>query len=234
MMQNNIIAYEDEDVIIIDKPRNMQVYDNKNSISADLLSAIGKSEDVSNFKVVQKLDKETNGLMVIAKNDNAFEFISKQISSNKMARKCLAIVFGNFDNSKLTINLPISYNTHSNGSKLSVNRNGSKAITEVSIIKSFNQRSLIECVPKSGGSVMQVRVHLAYIHHPVLNDKIYGIKNDYGQFMSKGKMFMKNSDYGHFLFVNKLSFIHPTTKNKVSFETKPDTFFSEALSQIEQ
>jgi 23S rRNA pseudouridine1911/1915/1917 synthase len=162
--------------------------------------------------IVHRLDRNTTGLIVIAKDNDTYENLVAQITSKQLIRKYLAIVHNRFKDNHLMLKLPIM-RSKSVPSKMTISDDSQAkvAITEIKVLKNFNQGSLIECVLHTG-KTHQIRVHLSYIHHPVYNDPVYGSSDGY-------------KDYDQFLHAHYLSFIHPKTNQILEFKSQPDKTF---------
>jgi 23S rRNA pseudouridine1911/1915/1917 synthase len=163
--------------------------------------------------IVHRLDKDTTGLLVIAKNKKTYLALIKQIADRILVRKYLALVHHNFNDKFLLLKLPIA-RSKQNKLKMVVSDepNAKPAQTEVIVLENYPQGSLIECKLLSGRT-HQIRVHMAYIHHPIFNDELYGTYDGY-------------KNYGQFLHAYYLSFIHPITGNLMEFQIKPDNIFN--------
>jgi 23S rRNA pseudouridine1911/1915/1917 synthase len=168
---------------------------------------------------VHRLDKNTTGLIIIARNKLAYEALTEQISKNAIKRKYLAIVHKQFTENHLLLKLPISRIKNKSQFVVSRNKTAKDSITEIHVIKNLHNAALIECELKTGRT-HQIRVHLAYIKHPIFNDSIYGKNDGY-------------KDYEQFLCANYISFFHPKTLKKMEFTIKPDRIFNELLQKLQ-
>lgn len=217
------IVYQDDYLLVINKPKNMLVhptpYDDANTIVNNLKGVI----DFNNFTdqtrpgIVHRLDKNTSGLMVIAKNQKVLDSLQKQIISNQLKRKYKALVHGHFNDKHLMIKTPI-IRCSDNTTKMVVSDDPKAlpAITEVILIDNLKQEmALVECILHTGRT-HQIRVHLKYIHHPIFNDTLYGCDDDY-----KG--------YEQFLHAYSLGFIHPITKKHMNFSIELEPTFAKVL-----
>jgi 23S rRNA pseudouridine1911/1915/1917 synthase len=181
--QLNII-YQDDDIIIIDKPANLIVHpDNPNQKNTLIDQLIKYCPSIKNIGdeplrpgIVHRLDKDTSGLIVVAKNNQAFEHLKKQFQERKVIKKYLALVHGQVKNNKGTITKAISPSRKSHLKRSALlNKNAKSAWTEYRVIKKFNNYTLLEVYPKTGRT-HQIRVHLASIGHPIAGDKQYKFK----------------------------------------------------------
>ena len=174
------IVYEDENVAVINKPKNMITHPTVKETSGTLVNAIlykygaeGLS-DVNGIMrpgIVHRLDRNTSGLIMIAKNNRAHEFLAEQIRTKSAKRKYLAIVHGNFENNTGTINAPISRNP-SKPEKMGVVEGGKSAVTHYKVLEQFKGFSFVELELETGRT-HQIRVHMSHIGHPIVNDSLY-------------------------------------------------------------
>lgn len=217
-----IIVYEDDSVIVINKPKNMLThhtkYDTNNTVIDYLMHKINinEFEDKSRPGIVQRLDRNTTGLMVVAKNIEAYNSLINQISNNALIKKYLAIVHGKFKNDSLIIKCPI-IRSKKNTTKMVVSDDpkAKDATTLIKVLKQSDQLSLIECTLLTGRT-HQIRVHMNFIHHNVLNDPLYGHEDGY-------------KCYDQFLHSYHLSFYHPITKELLEFKSIPDNTFNSVI-----
>ena len=174
------IVYEDENIAVINKPKNMITHPTVKETSGTLVNAIlykygaeGLS-DVNGIMrpgIVHRLDRNTSGLIMIAKNNSAHEFLAEQIRTKSAKRKYLAIVHGNFENNTGTINAPISRNP-SKPEKMGVVEGGKSAVTYYKVLEQFKGFSFVELELETGRT-HQIRVHMSHIGHPIVNDSLY-------------------------------------------------------------
>ncbi|MFA5481490.1 MAG: RluA family pseudouridine synthase, partial [Bacilli bacterium] len=178
------IVYEDEDLIIINKPRGLVVHPgagNKKSTLANALMYHTRHLSAINGEfrpgIVHRIDKETSGLLAVAKNDNAHNELSKQLKAHTMARKYFALVHGVINEDDGKIIAPLARD-HKNRLKMAVNvRDGKEAITHFHVLKRFAKATLIECLLETGRT-HQIRAHFEYIKYPLVGDSLYGVRND--------------------------------------------------------
>lgn len=174
------IVYEDDDIIVVNKPKNMLTHPTIKETKGTLVNALlykygyeGLS-DVNGILrpgIVHRLDRNTTGLLMAAKNNNAHAFLSEQIKNKSAIRKYYAVVFGNFDNSSGVIDLPIGRNPKK-PEKMCVIDEGKPSVTEYKVIEQFKGYSFVELTLKTGRT-HQIRVHMSYLGHPVVNDSLY-------------------------------------------------------------
>nr|QIQ09878.1 hypothetical protein PlMoll_0410 [uncultured Mycoplasmataceae bacterium] len=217
-----IIVYEDDSVVVVNKPKNMLThhtkYDTDNTVVDYLIHKVNvdEFEDKSRPGIVQRLDRNTTGLMVVAKNIEAYNSLINQISNNTLTKKYLTIVHGKFKKDSLIIKCPI-IRSKKNTTKMVVSDDpkAKDATTIIKVLKESNELSLIECTLVTGRT-HQIRVHMNFIHHNVLNDPLYGHEDGY-------------KDYDQFLHSYHLSFYHPITKELLEFKSVPDNTFNSVI-----
>ena len=166
--------------------------------------------------IVHRLDKDTSGLMVVAKDEKTMELLSEMIFKKEVERKYLAIVDGVIKENTATIDAPIGRDT-SNRQKMAINPSGKNAITHIKVIERFKNNTFIECLLDTGRT-HQIRVHLSYINHRVTNDPVYGEGNEFGQMLHS----------------YSIKFIHPITKKELYFEQDPPKEFIEELNKLRE
>lgn len=219
------IIYEDEYLLIINKASGMVVHPAAGNYEHTLVNAlIGRYESLPGDEVrpglVHRLDKDTSGLMVVAKEEKTMEMLSSMIANKEIERKYLAIVDGVIKHETGTIDAPIGRDLN-NRQKMNVTDVNSKdAITHFVVLKRFNKNTLIECKLETGRT-HQIRVHMNYIGYPIVNDPIYG---------KKGKC----TSFGQMLHSYSIKFIHPITKKELYFKVEPPKEFKEKLEELEQ
>lgn len=218
------IVYEDNEIIVVNKPQQMVVHPGAGNISGTLVNALlfhcknlSGINGILRSGIVHRIDKNTSGIIVIAKNDNAHIFLSKQFANHTIDREYIAIVHGNMYGSGV-INKPIGRNPH-NRKKMSVNKNGRIAITNYNTLENFNCYTLIKVVLETGRT-HQIRVHMASINHPVLGDDVYG------------KPDTKFDLIGQVLHAGTLGFIHPATRKYIRFEQEPPQYFLDLIKKL--
>ena len=219
------IVYEDDDVIVINKPKGMVVHPAFGHVSGTLVNALMyHCKDLSGINgvmrpgIVHRIDKDTSGLLVVCKNDKAHLALSEQLSNKTCHREYLAIVHHPFSHEHGTINAPIGRD-EKDRQKMAVTPNNSKeAITHFTVLENFKDYALVRCRLETGRT-HQIRVHMQYIKHPIAGDPKYGHR----------KTIDTN---GQLLHACKLEFIHPTIKEYMSFEAEPDQTFKNILEKL--
>ncbi len=223
------IVYEDKDILIINKPQGMVVHPSNGHYEHTLVNAIlYHCHDLSGINgvyrpgIVHRIDKDTSGLICVAKNDSAHIFLAEQLKDHTMSRKYIALVRGVIPENSGEINLPIGRDQN-NRQKMGVTRTNSKeAITYFKVIKRFKDHTLVECRLKTGRT-HQIRVHFSYIGFPVEGDPLYAGKK-YDTLYKKGQLLVATS----------LTLIHPSSKKEMTFNIDLPDYFKEVLSQLEE
>ena len=191
------IVYEDDDLLIINKKSGMVTHPAPGNYENTLVNALIGKYQLSNNElrpgIVHRLDKDTSGLMLVAKNDYTHEKLSNMIQEKKVERYYLALVEGTFNHETGTIDAPIGRDPKNREKQIVTSVNSKKAITHFKVIKRYNNYTLIECKLETGRT-HQIRVHMAYINHPVVGDPLYGKK-------------IKDSDFGQLLHSYKIKFL---------------------------
>lgn len=170
--------------------------------------------------VVHRIDKDTSGLVIIAKNDKAHIDISDQIKNREVKKTYLALVRGNIKENEAVINMPIGRSSKDR-KKMAVDKKGKEAITEFKVLKRYNGYTYIEVDIKTGRT-HQIRVHMAEIGYPIVGDEVYS--NGKNPFNVKGQM----------LHAAGLEFVHPTTKKSVKFEAPLPVYFKNVLKELDK
>ena len=176
------IRYEDDDMLVVNKPKNMlthpTVLEQENTLVNALLYKYGNNLSTINGEmrpgIVHRLDRNTSGLLMIAKNNNAHELLAEKIKQKTAKRHYLAVVSGNLDFEEKTISAPIGRNP-SNPAKMAVVEGGKPSITHIKVLERFKGYTFIELILETGRT-HQIRVHLSHIGHPIVNDSFYGGK----------------------------------------------------------
>ena len=212
------IVYEDDDVIVVNKPQGMVVHPAPGHSDHTLVNALlyhtkdlAKSPEGFRPGIVHRIDKDTSGRLMIAKNDKASQTLDDQLAHKTNKRIYWAIVHGNFSEENGTIDAPIGRNPYDR-KKMAVVERGKKAITHFKVLKQFKGYSLIECQLETGRT-HQIRVHLDYIGHAVAGDPLYGPRKTL-----KGN--------GQFLHAKVLGFKHPRTCKWMDFSLEPPHSFN--------
>ena len=218
-------VYEDTDVIVVNKPQGMVVHPAPGNESGTLVNALLYHCELSAINgvvrpgIVHRIDKDTSGLLVVAKNNEAHLFLSEQIKEHSFTREYEAVVYGNLKNDKGTIDAPIGRHPVKR-KQMAVTDKGSKhAITHYTVIERFGDFTHVRLRLETGRT-HQIRVHMAYIGHPVAGDDVYGPKK------------VITSLSGQCLHAKKVGFIHPITNKYLEFESDLPDYFTKFLKGI--
>ncbi|HFI0469882.1 TPA: RluA family pseudouridine synthase [Streptococcus suis] len=218
------IVYQDEDVAVVNKPQGMVVHPSAGHTSGTLVNALlYHVKDLSGINgvlrpgIVHRIDKDTSGLLMIAKNDEAHTKLAAELKDKKSLRKYWAIVHGNLPNDRGMIEVPIG-RSEKDRKKQAVTAKGKEAVTRFQVLERFGDYSLVELTLETGRT-HQIRVHMAYIGHPVAGDEAYGPKKTL-----KG--------HGQFLHARTLGFTHPRTGEVVEFTAEAPAIFQETLEKL--
>jgi 23S rRNA pseudouridine1911/1915/1917 synthase len=219
------IIYEDKDVIVINKPQEMVVHPAPGNYSGTLVNALlYHCKDLSGINgvirpgIVHRIDKDTSGILVIAKNDNAHNKLSEQLKEHTMTRTYLALVEGNIKVDQGTVNAPIGRHPIDR-IKMAIVKDGREAVTHFRVLERFGDYTLVQCNLETGRT-HQIRVHMAHIGHPLVGDAVYGYKKQ--KFNLKGQV----------LHAKVLGFIHPTTGEYIEFHSEVPIYFKELLEKL--
>ena len=220
------IIYEDEDVAVINKPQGMVVHPSAGHTSGTLVNALMYHiKDLSTINgvvrpgIVHRIDKDTSGLLMIAKNDISHRALAEELKDKKSLRKYLAIVHGNLPNDRGMIEAPIG-RSEKDRKKQAVTAKGKEAVTRFQVLERFGNYTLVELTLETGRT-HQIRVHMAYIGHPVAGDPLYGPRKTL-----KGQ--------GQFLHARTLGFTHPRTGEVMTFTAEAPAIFQERLEELRQ
>ncbi len=221
------IVYEDEDVIIVNKPSGMVVHPAVGTPSGTVVNGLMYlSKQLSSINgeyrpgVVHRIDKNTSGLLMFAKNDKAHECLSVQLQQKTTTRKYIALVHGVIAEDKLIIDAPIGRDSNDRKKMTVTAKNSKDAITNVTVIERFKDYTLVEC-QLTTGRTHQIRCHMKYIGYPIVGDPEYGRK--------------KSIDCdGQALHAKTLGFVHPTTEEYIEFDSELPTKILEAIEFIKE
>ncbi len=220
------IVYEDEDVIVINKPQGMCVHPAPGNESGTLVNALmhhcGESLSAINGVIrpgiVHRIDKDTSGLLVAAKNNEAHLHLSDQLKERKALRKYNALVNGNIREDSGTIDKPIARHPNDR-KKMAIVHGGREAVTHFNVLERYNGYTLVECILETGRT-HQIRVHMASIGHSIVGDKVYGAKKE--RFKLDGQL----------LHARTIGFVHPKTGETVQFSSELPKYFEDVLKKL--
>lgn len=218
------IRYEDEDIIVINKPRGLIVHPTSTTSEPTLVNGVlYHCHDLSGINgvnrpgVVHRIDKDTTGLIIMAKNDRAHLFLSQQLADKTMNRKYYALVNGVIPHDNGTIDAPIGRDPKDRQKMAVTDKNGKDAVTKFFVLERFRKHTLIECHLMTGRT-HQIRVHMSYIGYPIVNDPKYAPRK------------MKGN--GQLLHAFELTFIHPTTLKRMTITCPRPDDFEEYLEEL--
>lgn len=219
------VIYEDNDVIVVNKPTGMIVHPSVGINSGTLVNALlYHCKDLSGINgvirpgIVHRIDKETSGLLMVAKNDFAHRNLSEQLREHSVERKYVAIVHGVINHEFGKVNAPIGRDPKDRQKMTVTDINAKEACTNFRVIERFKDATLIECRLETGRT-HQIRVHMQFIGHPVFGDPKYGYKKD-------------DCSFGQYLHAKTLGFVHPSTGEMVSFDSPLPKEFDELINKL--
>jgi len=219
------IVYEDEYLLVVNKPSGMVVHPAPGNYSKTLVNALMYycNDNLSRVNgtvrpgIVHRIDADTSGLLVVAKNDEVHNKLAEQISKKTVKREYVALVHGIINEDSATIDAPIGRDKN-NRKKMAVTAENSKeAVTHLYVLERLNNATLIKCVLETGRT-HQIRVHLNYINHPIVNDPVYGLKKQ------------ENETFGQMLHAKTLGFVHPVKNEYMEFSTDVPKEFTDIVN----
>lgn len=218
------VIYEDNDLMVINKESGMVVHPAPGHYTKTLVNALLYRFNISKTSnmrpgIVHRLDKDTSGLMLVAKNEETHEKLASMIANKEVERHYLAITEGVIKSDTGTIDAPIGRDPNNRQKMQVTDVNAKNAITHFKVLERFKKNTLIECILETGRT-HQIRVHLAYIGYPILNDLTY----------SKGKC----SEFGQMLHSTSIKFKHPRTNEELYFKVEPPQEFKDKLKELEE
>ncbi len=218
------VVYEDCDLLVINKASGMVVHPAPGHYSHTLVNALLYRFQISGGEkyrpgIVHRLDKDTSGLMMVAKGEKTHEKLSRMIANKEVERHYLAIVDGVIKHDTGTIDAPIGRDANNRQKMAVTDVHGKEAVTHFRVLETFSNHTLVECILDTGRT-HQIRVHMAYIGHPVSNDPLYG----------RGK----STEFGQMLHSKSIKFKHPTTGKELFFEVDPPKEFLEKLEKLRE
>ncbi len=221
------IVYEDDDIILVNKPQNMVVHPANGHYSGTLVNALmfHCKDNLSGINgimrpgIVHRIDKDTSGILIIAKNDKAHQSLASQLEDHSMTRVYYAIVYNNLKNDTGTIDAPIGRHPIDRKKMAVTDKNSKRAVTHYEVLQRFKKYTFIRLKLETGRT-HQIRVHMAYIGNPLLGDNVYGKEKQPFNLI------------GQVLHAKVLGFIHPTTNEYMEFETELPQYFKELLKKL--
>ncbi|SKC87283.1 RluA family pseudouridine synthase [Maledivibacter halophilus] len=222
------IIYEDKDLLVVNKPQGMVVHPAPGHYSGTLVNALlYHSKSLSSINgiirpgIVHRIDKDTSGLLMIAKNNKAHNSLAAQLKEHSINRVYYALVNGNIKVGSGTIDAPIGRHPVNRLKRAVVEKNSKKAVTHFKVIESYSGYTLVELKLETGRT-HQIRVHMSYLGYPLVGDPLYGIKKK--KFNLKGQM----------LHAKVLGFIHPTTLKYMEFNSELPEYFKALLKKMQR
>ena len=224
------IMYEDDDILIVDKEKGMVVHPANGNYSGTMVNSLMYShkDKLSSINgtirpgIVHRIDKDTSGILVVAKNDNAHKKLSEQFKVHSITRKYIALVKGIIKEDTMDIDYPIGRSSKDRKKMAVTYKNSKEAKTHIKVLKRFynSNVTLVEATLETGRR-HQIRVHMAYVGHPLVGDEVYGKKDP--RFKIEGQM----------LHAKTLGFIHPTKNSYIEFESNLPEYYLEILKKLE-
>lgn len=221
------IAYEDSDLLVVNKPKGMVVHPAAGNYEGTLVNALlyhcGSTlsgiNGVIRPGIVHRIDKDTSGLLIVAKNDFAHLSLAQQIKEHSFHRAYEAVVYGNVKEDSGTVNQPIGRHPKERKKMAVTDKNSKNAVTHYEVIKRYTNFTHIRCVLETGRT-HQIRVHMSYIGHPLAGDSVYGPKK-----------VIKSLD-GQCLHAREIGFVHPRNGEYIEFESPLPSYFTDFLNKI--
>ncbi|HHT98950.1 MAG TPA: RluA family pseudouridine synthase [Acholeplasma sp.] len=218
------IVYEDSYLLVVNKPEGLVVHPAESYDGPTLVHGLlYQSDELSSINgvkrpgIVHRIDKDTSGLLIVAKNDIAHQRLSEAFSKHEVKRIYTALVYGKIDVLKGVIDMPIGRH-RTNRLKMAVDPEGKRAVTHFKVLEQFDKYTLIECELETGRT-HQIRVHMAHIGYPIVGDPIYGPKDVIG-------------DTGQFLHAHTLTFVHPIKNEHMTFTVDMPESFKQMLNKL--
>lgn len=218
------VVYEDSDVVVVNKPQGMVTHPCEGTPDGTLVNAlVYRIKDLSGINgvlrpgIVHRLDKDTSGLLVVAKNDVAHRSLAEQIEKKTAGRYYIALLHGNVKENDGVIDKPIA-RSKKERKKMAIDENGRRAVTHYRVLQRFGSYTLVMFRLETGRT-HQIRVHAKYVNHPVVGDVLYGNKDSFGL-------------SGQLLHAYRLTFVHPTTGKEMVFSAPLPDYFIEVLKKL--
>lgn len=221
------IIYEDDDLLVVNKKKGMVVHPAVGNYEKTLVNALlyhcGDSlsgiNGVLRPGIVHRIDKDTSGLLIVAKNDYSHSFLAEQIKEHSFTREYEAVVYGILKDNEGTIDAPIGRSPNDRKKMCVIYKNSKNAVTHYSVIERYRGYTHIKCRLETGRT-HQIRVHMAYLGHPVAGDSVYGVKKE------------KVNFEGQCLHARKIGFIHPRSKEYLEFTSELPDYFNDFLIKL--
>ena len=223
------IVYEDNDLLVVNKPKGMVVHPANGNYTGTLVKALMYhcKDSLSGINgvirpgIVHRIDKDTSGLLIVAKNDSAHLSLAEQIKEHSFTRAYEAVLYGNIKEDEITVNQPIGRSPKDRKKMAVTLKNSKNATTHFYVIKRYGDFTHVRCVLETGRT-HQIRVHSAYIGHPVAGDEVYGPKK------------VITALGGQCLHAKQIGFVHPKTNEYLEFESELPEYFTDFLDKLEK
>lgn len=225
------IVYEDEDIVIVNKPKGMVVHPGNGNYSGTMVNSLmyshrGKLSGINGIVrpgIVHRIDKDTSGLLVVAKNDKAHKVLADKFKEHDITREYICLVKGIIQKDNITINLPIGRSDKDRKKMAVTKKNSRNAITHIKVLKRFKKSGYTLVSAKlETGRTHQIRVHMSYIGHPIVGDDVYSKgTNEFGI-------------TGQMLHAKELGFIHPVKDKYMEWEIEPPKQFRDIIETLEK
>lgn len=219
------IVYEDNDIMVIDKPSGLVVHPGSGNYNNTLVNGLMYyTKELSNINgverpgIVHRIDKDTSGLLLVAKNNKTHNILAEYFQNKKVHREYIALLKGIFPHDSATIDAPIGRDKTNRQKMCVTSENSKKAITHLKVLKRYKGYTLVKAILETGRT-HQIRVHTSYIGYPVYNDTVYSNA--------------KATEFGQFLHSSEMSFVHPITKKEMHFKSELPKEFQEFLDSLE-
>ena len=221
------VIYEDADIIVVNKPSGMVVHPSAGNMTGTLVNGLAHQiKDLSGIGgvlrpgIVHRIDKDTSGLLMVAKNDIAHESLANQLREKTVRREYIALVHGELGHEKGIIEAPIARDPKDR-KRMAVVEGGKQAVTHFEVLKRFADFTLLKCILETGRT-HQIRVHMRYIDHPLAGDEMYGPRKTL------------KTGYGQLLHAKLIGFEHPTTGEQMTFNSDLPDYFVDAVDALEK
>lgn len=222
------IVYEDKDLLVVNKQKGMVVHPAAGNYTGTLVNALlyHCKDSLSGINgvirpgIVHRIDKDTSGLLIVAKNDSSHIHLAQQIKEHSFSRAYQAVVYGNIKEDEGTVNLPIGRSPKDRKKMAVTDKNSKNAVTHFQVIKRYGDFTHIRCVLETGRT-HQIRVHMAYLGHPLAGDGVYGPKK------------VIKSLNGQCLHAVEIGFVHPTSGEYMEFKADLPDYFTDFLNKLE-
>jgi 23S rRNA pseudouridine1911/1915/1917 synthase len=227
------IVYEDEDIIVVNKPQGMVVHPAAGNPDGTLVNALmyhtkGNLSAINGVirpGIVHRIDKDTSGILVVAKNDKAHLSLSEQIKEHSMTREYYCLIAGGVKDDEFTVDKPIGRDPKDRKKMQAGVHDGRDAVTHFFVEKRYHGYTLLKCVLETGRT-HQIRVHLKSVGKAIVGDPVYGLKND--------KLAEQNKIQGQLLHAKKLGFLHPSSREYVEFNSELPDYFMCTLNKLKE